>query len=130
MDLAEIDLHEAATLDETADLLQRFAPDVRILAGGTDLLLDLKSARIRTRHVISIGGIRELRGLRAEDGGLRIGALTTLSDLSRSDLLAGPCFSPHSSQNLAPSRNSVPQFEHLTCEASRSLLQSLFRLDS
>jgi CO/xanthine dehydrogenase FAD-binding subunit len=37
--LPEIELHEATTLEQATGLMTRFAPDARLLAGGTDLLV-------------------------------------------------------------------------------------------
>jgi xanthine dehydrogenase YagS FAD-binding subunit len=56
-------------------------------AGGIDLL-DLMKERILTPDaVLSIGGIKDLRFIRAEGDGVRIGCLTTLADIARSDLI-------------------------------------------
>jgi carbon-monoxide dehydrogenase medium subunit len=81
--LPDVELHESSTLDEAFSLLGRFGRDARILAGGTDLLVDLKSGRRSARHLVSINGISSLRGVSTTDEGLRIGALTTLSELDR-----------------------------------------------
>ena len=80
MYIPDIELHEATSIDDATSLLERFAPDARILAGGTDLLVDLKIGRRSVGHVISIGGVHELRGIGSADGGLRISAMTTLAE--------------------------------------------------
>jgi carbon-monoxide dehydrogenase medium subunit len=84
-----IELHEPATLAEAAALLARHAPDARLMAGGTDVLVDLKTGRIEVAHLISIGGIEALRGITETADGLRIGALATVAELGRSPGLAG-----------------------------------------
>lgn len=89
MYVSDIQLHEAATLTEAAGLLRRYGSDARVLAGGTDLLVDLKTGRISVEHVISIGRIAELRGVVESGTGIRIGALTTITDLDRSPLISG-----------------------------------------
>ena len=53
MYVPEIELHQAATLDEAALLMAHHAPDARFLAGGTDLLVDLKTGRVSARHLVS-----------------------------------------------------------------------------
>ncbi len=93
MHIPDIELHQAASLDQAAAAMQRHAPDARLLAGGTDLLVDLKTGRVRVGHVISISRIDALRGISIEDAGLRIGALTTITQLDRSPLL-GERFAP------------------------------------
>jgi carbon-monoxide dehydrogenase medium subunit len=83
----DVELHQAATLDEAVATLTRYAPESRILAGGTDLLVDLKSARVRTRHLISLQRIAALRGITEVAGRLRIGALTTITQLANSPIV-------------------------------------------
>ena len=46
----------------------------QIIAGGTDLLVDLKTGRVVADHVVSLHGIDGLRGLEMDGGALRIGA--------------------------------------------------------
>lgn len=87
MRLSSIEVHKAATLQEAGALLGRYAPDVRPLAGGTDVLVDLKSARYAVGHLVALGAIKDLRGVTRTRDGLRIGALTTISELDRSPLL-------------------------------------------
>ena len=87
MYLPEIQLHEASTLEAAADMLTRYAPDSRMLAGGTDLLVDLKTGRVRARHLISLQHIAALRGITELAGTLRIGALTTITQLGSSPIV-------------------------------------------
>jgi xanthine dehydrogenase YagS FAD-binding subunit len=60
----------------------------RIIAGGTDLLDEMKEGIIAPSRLIRIQPSRDLRSIRIqEDGGLRIGALATLGELERSSEL-------------------------------------------
>jgi carbon-monoxide dehydrogenase medium subunit len=88
--LSDVQFHDPATLAEAAALLEHHAPDARLLAGGTDLLVDLKTGRRSVRHVVSVKRISELRGISATDAGLRIGALVTPNELGGSDVVQGP----------------------------------------
>jgi xanthine dehydrogenase YagS FAD-binding subunit len=55
----------------------------RIHAGGTDLLGCLRDNVLNAQKVVSIGGLADLRGIGpTSDGGLRIGALTTIAELA------------------------------------------------
>lgn len=87
MYLPDIELHEAATLEKAVVVLATYTPDVRLLAGGTDVLVDLKTGRVGVAHLVSISRIDALRGISETDDGLRIGALTTISQLDRSPLV-------------------------------------------
>jgi carbon-monoxide dehydrogenase medium subunit len=83
----DVELHESRTLQEASDLLSRYGGDACLLAGGTDLLVDLKCGRRKAAHLVSISRIDELRGVSLTDDGLRIGALTTITQLGESPLL-------------------------------------------
>ncbi len=87
MYVPDIELHETTSLIEAAALFRQFAPNARFLAGGTDLLVDLKAGRVATKHLISLNQIDELRGVSVTDDGLAIGALTTITELSRSSFV-------------------------------------------
>jgi carbon-monoxide dehydrogenase medium subunit len=80
--VADIEVHQPTTLDEAAATLGRYGPDARLLAGGTDLLVDLKTGRVRVGHLVSINRIEALRTTRQSVDGLHIGALTTISELT------------------------------------------------
>jgi CO/xanthine dehydrogenase FAD-binding subunit len=72
-------------------LLAEHGAGARLLAGGTDLLVELKSARRGPGVVIDISRIRDLRGIMLTDRGLRIGALATHDDIIRSPLVGRHC---------------------------------------
>lgn len=77
----------ARTLDEALEALARATDETRVLAGGTDLMVELENGRARPDRVVSIWRLPELRGIRDEDGGLRLGALTTCGEMIRSPLV-------------------------------------------
>jgi len=75
-----------SSIDEAVRLAA--APGARIHAGGTDLLGCLRDGVIAADTVVSLQGVRGLRGITATaDGGVRIGALTTLAEIAVSPLL-------------------------------------------
>ena len=69
------------------ELLAQHAPEARILAGGTDLLVDLKSSPRAPQFVIDISRAADMRGIVLTDRGLRIGALATHAEIERSALV-------------------------------------------
>jgi len=85
--IPDFELHKPSTLDQAGALLKQHGLDARLLAGGTDLLVDLKTGRVAAGHVVSLHGIDGLRGLSNDGGALRIGALTTINQLNDSPLL-------------------------------------------
>jgi len=64
------------------------SPKARIHAGGTDLLGCLRDGVFGAEKLVSIGHLDHLRGIkRTPDGGVRIGALTTIAELAASGLI-------------------------------------------
>ncbi len=60
----------------------------RVHAGGTDLLGCLRDEVFETNRIVSIAQLEELRGIReTADGGVRIGSLTTISELAQSKII-------------------------------------------
>ncbi len=88
MYLPSAELHQATTLAKASELLQRFGSTARLLAGGTDLLVDLKAKRVAADHIISINRIDELKGVALRGDSLRIGALTTITRLDEAPLVS------------------------------------------
>lgn len=87
MYLPSINFHRTQSLSEASELLERYGSRSRVLAGGTDLLVDLKAKRVSTDHLISISRIAALKIITHEDDSLRIGALTTITELDESQLV-------------------------------------------
>ena len=69
-------------------LLAQHGPNVKVLAGGTDLLADLKfSSHAPPSVVVDISRAADLRGLKITDKGLSIGALVTHSEIMDSPIV-------------------------------------------
>lgn len=75
-------------LQEVLQALDEAPPQTRLLAGGTDLMVELRTGRAAPECVIDLHRVRELRYVRPEDGGVRVGALTTCTDLVGSPEIA------------------------------------------
>jgi aerobic carbon-monoxide dehydrogenase medium subunit len=75
------------SLAEACALGRRLGADGAFLAGGTELLPDYHRERESARHLIALDGVAELHGIRAQDGLLRIGALTSIAEVARSPLV-------------------------------------------
>jgi carbon-monoxide dehydrogenase medium subunit len=82
------DYHRPTTLAETAALMAELGEDAELLAGGTSLMNLAKLGLAEPAHVIALADVGELSGLQATpDGGLRIGATTTIRQLETSPLV-------------------------------------------
>jgi len=78
----EFRLARPETLDELASLLEQYGDDAAILAGGTDLLVQLRSGKVIPRVVIDLKRVRSLSAeILEDDASLLIGCLALLSDI-------------------------------------------------
>jgi xanthine dehydrogenase YagS FAD-binding subunit len=75
------ELFQPVSTADALNLLDRYGSDAWIFAGGLDSFDWLKDRIKRPRYVVDLGGIAELKGIRERDGGLEIGAMTTLTDV-------------------------------------------------
>ena len=89
MRLPRFDYSRPATLEEGLRILQEPAGPVQILAGGTDLLVNMKFGLLQPNRLVSIRSLHEL-SMVSEDGrgNIRIGACALLSDLGKNSLIA------------------------------------------
>lgn len=79
--VAARDAHHAAAL------LAEYGPAARLLAGGTDLLVDLKSAPAVPAVIVDISRAKDLKQIAMTGEGLSIGALVTHAEIMRSPLI-------------------------------------------
>src|SRR5436189_2032690 len=88
--MKSFDLAEPATLAEALALLDPQDRSVRAIAGGTALMLMMKTRLCQPTRLVSLRRLDgDLRGDRVNaDGGLRIGAMTSLAELEYSPLVA------------------------------------------
>lgn len=75
------------TIAEAVTALDAAAGQGRIIAGGTDLLLDLEGGKFIAKLLIDVSRIPELTEIRREDDALIIGAAVTFTSLTQSELV-------------------------------------------
>jgi carbon-monoxide dehydrogenase medium subunit len=75
------------SLEEALAMLQERQGQARVIAGGTDLVIQLKSKEVTARCLVDISNLAELKGIELEDGFIRIGACVTHQELACSRLI-------------------------------------------
>jgi len=79
---------EPDSIPAAVALLERYRERAKILAGGTDLVVQMRQGIMRPDGVIHIGRIPELKGILPKvEGGIRIGTLTTMREIEKSEIL-------------------------------------------
>lgn len=78
---------QPGTADELRENLAVMTADSAVLAGGTDLLPDLRQSGRQPDIYLSLWGLKELKTITMESGWLRIGAMATHDDAAREPLI-------------------------------------------
>jgi carbon-monoxide dehydrogenase medium subunit len=86
--MPNIKLLQPSSLDEALSLLAAPSDELKIVSGGTALVIMLRNRLITPSTLLSLGRLQELRAIRHEPGvGLRIGALATIREAERSPIV-------------------------------------------
>ncbi|MCS7095160.1 MAG: FAD binding domain-containing protein [Thaumarchaeota archaeon] len=87
----EVPLHDVDVLvpKDVTEVLRLLSSrrGFKLLAGGTDLLVQLRSGAVPKSDLIDISGLRELRYVKRSNGHIAIGALTTFSEIAESEIV-------------------------------------------
>lgn len=83
--------HAPHSLPDAISLLGQYGDEAKLLAGGHSLLPMMKLRFAQPGHLIDLGKIQDLKGIREEGGEIRIGAMTTENELIWSELLQQKC---------------------------------------
>ena len=86
--MLSFEYHEPTSVDEAVEQGGRFGADGRFLAGGTDLIIQLRRGKLSPRHVVSLHRIPGLDGIDV-NGAVTLGALVTHRALERHPAFQG-----------------------------------------
>ncbi len=79
---------EPETIEEVLALLQQHGDQAKVLSGGTDLVVQMKTGKIFPRVVIGLRRLPELNFIEV-DSGIRIGPLTSMNEIARHPKFSG-----------------------------------------
>ena len=94
----DVDYIRPQDLDEALDFVNERGSDTTILAGGTDVMIDMRSGTLQNKYLLDISRLSDLREIKIKDAELTIGAAVgvhaggdfAVLDLSRGVDLIGP----------------------------------------
>ena len=87
MILPEFDFVTLNTLKETLSLLNRHGNESKLIAGGTDLMIKLKSGEAKPKYIINLSSCEGIDYLKDHNGKISIGPIVTHMELVNSSLL-------------------------------------------
>ena len=80
-------LYEAESIEHAVKILIEH-PEAQIIAGGSDVLVQMREGKRAGKELVSIYGLDEMRGISyEEDGAIRIGSLTSFSHITRDPII-------------------------------------------
>jgi 4-hydroxybenzoyl-CoA reductase subunit beta len=79
--------HRPSTVDDAVSLMGEYSSEAMYIAGGTDLVPNMKHRLFEPGHLIALKGIAEIGGIAEEGGHLRIGASETLTSVATNTLV-------------------------------------------
>jgi carbon-monoxide dehydrogenase medium subunit len=85
---SDLNYIKADSLSHALDILSADSQDITPLAGGTNVIVNLRQDRRKYKTMLDIKGIKELHGVRVENGHLVVGGATTIAELLRQPLIA------------------------------------------
>jgi 4-hydroxybenzoyl-CoA reductase subunit beta len=85
--LPPFEYHAPGTVTEAVALLAAHRGNVKVIAGGTDLVPNMKHRLFTPGHVVGLRGIRGLDLIKEEAGFIALGAMTTIAELARHPLV-------------------------------------------
>ena len=88
---AAFEYHRPTSVQEALSLLAKHKDDAKLLAGGHSLIPLMKLRLAQPKHLIDLGRIGGLAGIREDAGAIVIGALTTHAAIEASELLKSKC---------------------------------------
>lgn len=133
--MRDFDYHRPETIDQALSLYKKAGAAARLLAGGTELVNELRLGKAQPAQVIDLKHIQEMDFMRLGPDGLRIGALYRVRDAERSQQLRQ---SPYSALSHAAGTLGSPQVRNKAtivgnvcrCSPSADLIPPLIALSA
>ena len=107
--MPDVQLFQPAEVEDALNLADQYGQDGWLLGGGQDTYGWLKDRAKNPAALIDLNGIEALRGIRSVDGGIEIGAATTLREIIRNDDINNQ----YSLLSQAVSRVASPQIRNV-----------------
>ena len=83
----DVDYIRPQDLGEALDFIKVHGPDTTILAGGTDVMIDMRAGTLQSKYLLDISRLSALREIKIGDTELTIGAAVTISEINTSEII-------------------------------------------
>jgi CO/xanthine dehydrogenase FAD-binding subunit len=83
----DVDYIRPQNLGKALGFLEEYGPDTTILAGGTDVMIDMRAGVLKSRYLLDVSRLPELRAIKFDNGELNIGAGVTITEIGQSEII-------------------------------------------
>jgi carbon-monoxide dehydrogenase medium subunit len=80
--LPSFDFHEPASIDEACEILATYGPKAKLVAGGTDLMVNMKKKILAPEHIVCLSKIAPMHGIEEKGDQIVIGGRYTVTELT------------------------------------------------
>lgn len=85
--LQAIEYFQPSTVSEALAFLSHSSAKTKILAGGTDLVIQLRERSLQPEFIVDLANVKELRGIESDGKSITIGSMVTFSELEQNPLI-------------------------------------------
>ncbi|MDG6927243.1 MAG: xanthine dehydrogenase family protein subunit M [Nitrososphaerota archaeon] len=87
MNYSQYTVHSPQTLNEALGILKEKQSEVRLIAGGTDVMVLIKDGVLKEKELLNLSYLDELKYIREDGNIIKVGALTTYRELEKSSVV-------------------------------------------
>jgi carbon-monoxide dehydrogenase medium subunit len=80
--LPKFDFHEPASVDEACEIMARYGAKAKLVAGGTDLMVNMKKEILSPEHLVCLSRIESMHGIEENGDQIVIGGRHTVAELT------------------------------------------------
>ena len=80
--LPKFDFHEPASVAEACEIMARYGAKAKLVAGGTDLMVNMKKKILSPEHLVCLSRIESMHGIKENGGQIVIGGRHTVAELT------------------------------------------------
>jgi CO/xanthine dehydrogenase FAD-binding subunit len=80
--LPKFDFHEPASMDEACEIMARYGAKAKLVAGGTDLMVNMKKEILSPEHLVCLSRIESMHGIEENGDQIVIGGRYTVAELT------------------------------------------------
>ena len=78
-------VYKGNSISEVVEILDKYKDEAKLIAGGTDIVIDIRNEKIKPQILVDISGIEELKKIEAKGDYIEIGGATTFTQIVESE---------------------------------------------